>query len=200
MKPFERKREDFEAKVAPHLSGLCRTASILLDDTSQVEDLVLEALSRAYRTWDDLRPSSLTHVRLFTHLINSLASQRLGVSQGTFPLTMFEEVDNLLENPRLPNGEPIGNFDNIPLSAFSVDDVSLVTRNLPFEYKMVLVLALQEGFSCREVATIANIPIDKVKSLLYHGRSQVHRDLLNQVVCSAKYLLPTGEVRSKRMA
>ena len=52
-------------------------------------------------------------------------------------------------------------------------------RELPHDYKMVVLLADLEGFSYKEIADILEVPVGTVMSRLYRGRRMLERALLS---------------------
>jgi RNA polymerase sigma-70 factor (ECF subfamily) len=67
--------------------------------------------------------------------------------------------------------------EDIVLQRLTVDDVNAAIDELPDDFRQVVLLADVEGFSYREIAEIADIPVGTVMSRLYRARRRLQRSL-----------------------
>jgi RNA polymerase sigma-70 factor (ECF subfamily) len=81
----------------------------------------------------------------------------------------------------------------------SSDDVKNAIRNLPDDFRLIVVLSLLEGFSYQEIAEITGFPLNAVRSRLHRGRRLLQKRLFDQDVCEGDYGMAAGRVRSTRM-
>ena len=65
------------------------------------------------------------------------------------------------------------------LENFFEDDVKDALENLPYQFRLVVLLCDVEGFSYNEIANIINAPLGTVMSRLYRGRKLLQRYLWN---------------------
>jgi RNA polymerase sigma-70 factor (ECF subfamily) len=147
---MRRSEEEFGRVALPHTRSLLRFALRLARDPAAAEDLVQETLLSAWRCFHQLEPGTNARAWLFRILINaSHADYRKGrsVSVG------------------LPyaDAEPDPHVDLL--------EVKQALDRLAPDQRTVLLLAVLEGFTCREIADILSVPIGTVMSRLSRARS-----------------------------
>ncbi|WP_309716494.1 RNA polymerase sigma factor [Armatimonas sp.] len=74
----------------------------------------------------------------------------------------------------------IEHAENFPSKASSPEStlaLALALDSLPNELRTTLLLRLYEGLSCREVATVLEIPLGTVLSRLYTARERLRKEL-----------------------
>lgn len=174
------RRIRFEAEAFPYLDALVQTSFWLTGNKSEADGLVCETFAAAYRLWDvtvstnDFKPwlfKILT--RLFSGSFqNHIRREGLRDSRDgerTFPggrELSAEAIDGLRQ--RLLAGKLNGS-------------VREAVARLPVDIRIVVILSLLEGFSYREIADIAAIGLDDVRSRLFWGRRFMQRDLFGLV-------------------
>jgi RNA polymerase sigma-70 factor (ECF subfamily) len=200
MNPHLTKRRNFEAEALPRLGDLYRTASYILDNQADAQKLVLETFVKAYHSWSDCQFCPDSRVWLFELLANGLLRKHRASARNSREIHKYDEIDILSAHTRfLTQGSDDG-FDAIPLFAISEVEISNVVRSLPEDFRLIVVLSLLEGFSYREIAEIANISVESVRSKLHRGRTLMQRELMNRLACDVGFQKSTGRVRSRRMA
>jgi RNA polymerase sigma-70 factor (ECF subfamily) len=159
------KRQDqFELAAMPHSASLLRVARRLTLDSALAEDLVQETLLLAWRSFDGFRTGTNIRAWLFRILFNAFYAQgrRLRARPVVVPL-------------------PAGfHAESIASGGTSSLDAAAVTRaleTLSEEHRGVLLLAVVEGFTCREVAAILSVPIGTVMSRLNRARQALRNAL-----------------------
>jgi RNA polymerase sigma-70 factor (ECF subfamily) len=155
-------RQRFEALALPHLDAAYNLARWLSRSPADADDIVQDAMLRAFRGFDgfrgdNVRPWLLTIVRNCWR--NSAAqSHRRGhaplPAEDDRPLT-FDGAD--------PEAEAIRSNQSRRLEA--------VVAGLPEDFRDVLVLREIEDMSYREIAEITGAPIGTVMSRLARGRA-----------------------------
>jgi RNA polymerase sigma-70 factor, ECF subfamily len=158
-----RRDSDFERVVLPHARSLLRFALRLTGDSFRAEDLVQETLLLAWRGFGQFEPGTNAHAWLFRILMNVFRQQeRKGRSSFT-----TEPLAHAVQAPQ-------------PSSHESVEVMQAFDR-LGSDQRTVLLLAVVEGFRCREISEMLDVPIGTVMSRLSRAR-EVMRELLAGVV------------------
>ena len=174
--PAEEKRSSFEREALVHLDALYRVALRLSGNPADAEDLVQEAMLRAYRSWDRFTLGTNAKGWLLTILrnlfINEYRRRRRhpeSVDLDTIePFAVFEDVQ---EDPQGAY------FDRI------VDDEVLrAVDELPDVFREAVMLSDVEGLSYEEIATVLEVPVGTVKSRLYRGRRMLQAKLYEYAV------------------
>jgi RNA polymerase sigma-70 factor, ECF subfamily len=168
-------RQRFEALVLPHLDAAYRFARWLSRSPSDAEDIVQEAVLRAFRAFDALRgtdakPWLLTIVKN-CHLTALKQQQR----RAFVPLPEEEDVKDghaMIATTPDPESTSIRRDEERTLDR--------LMSALPEEQREVLVLREIEELDYREIATIANIPIGTVMSRLARARAALKAQWLQE--------------------
>jgi RNA polymerase sigma-70 factor (ECF subfamily) len=160
------RRARFEAQALPHLDAAANLARWLTRSGADADDIVQEAMLRAFRSFDgfrggDMRPWLLTIVRNCWRNAGSDTRRR-----GHVPLP-DESVNGaavVFEGPD-PEAGAIRSDEGRKL------DVVIAT--LPEEFRTVLVLREMEDLSYREIAAVCEVPIGTVMSRLARARAML---------------------------
>lgn len=161
----EDRRAGFEREALVHLDSLYRLALRLSGNEADAEDLVQEAMLRAYRSWERYTPGTNAKGWLLTilrHLfINEYRRKRRhpeSVDLDTIePFALLDEKQE--EDPQTAF------FDRI------VDEEVLrAVDQLPEAFREAVMLSDVEGLSYEEIAKVLEVPVGTVKSRLYRGR------------------------------
>jgi RNA polymerase sigma-70 factor, ECF subfamily len=159
------RRAGFEREALVHLDSLYRLALRLSGNEADAEDLVQEAMLRAYRSWERYTPGTNAKGWLLTilrHLfINEYRRKRRhpeSVDLDTIePFALLDEKQE--EDPQTAF------FDRI------VDEEVLrAVDQLPEAFREAVMLSDVEGLSYEEIAKVLEVPVGTVKSRLYRGR------------------------------
>jgi RNA polymerase sigma factor (sigma-70 family) len=162
------RRARFEAQVMPHLDAAYRFARWLARSGADAEDVVQDALLRAYRGFDGLRGADAKGW-LLTIVRNCHASaHRRRWRHPTVALPEDEDVH-----------EPDAAAPDPERHAMEQDEAADLTRllaGLSLEHREVLELRELEELSYREIAAVTRLPIGTVMSRLARARGAL-RDL-----------------------
>jgi len=158
------RRRRFEVLVLPHLDAAYRFARWLSRAPGDADDIVQEAILRAYRGFDSLRGTEvkawlLTIVRN-CHLTSLQQQQR----RAHVPLP--EEHDGDAEALVAATPDP-------ETASMQRDDrrtLDRLLKALPAEHREVLVLREIEEMNYREIAKVTQVPIGTVMSRLARAR------------------------------
>jgi RNA polymerase sigma-70 factor (ECF subfamily) len=148
-----RRQDEFERVALPHTRGLLRFARRLTGDFHTAEDVVQESLLKAWRSFDQFQPETNARAWLFRIVVNCW----YGWARKTKLLVM--------PSPKTME------------SAHEALEISQALDQLPAEQRAVIVLAVVEGFTCRETAEILGIPIGTVMSRLSRARQAMREKL-----------------------
>jgi RNA polymerase sigma-70 factor (ECF subfamily) len=197
MKKNTANGKDFEARVLPELKDLYCTALYVLDNESDAQDLVQESFARAYRSWHKSQINQNCRVWLFG-IMGKILINRYRSSCGVpVEVTDADDIDGYLIHSRSGNRQPIDYSEQVPFSTISIDDVKNAIRNLPDNFRLIVVLSLLEDFSYQEIADIAGINLETVRSRLYHGRKLMQREICDHVACESSCSMTADRVRSR---
>lgn len=163
--PEDDRRASFEREALVHLDSLYRVALRLSGNAADAEDLVQEAMLRAYRSWERFTPGTNAKGWLLTIL------RHLFINEYRRKRRHPESVD-------LDTIEPFALLDDKqeenPQSAFFdriVDEEVLrAVDQLPEAFREAVMLSDVEGLTYEEIAKVLEVPVGTVKSRLYRGR------------------------------
>lgn len=164
LEPQDRTR--FEQLVLPHLDGAANLARWLLRNRSDSEDVVQEAMLRAYRFFDRFHGGDARAWLL--QIVRNTCYTWLEKNRPAELMTEFNE-----EVHQQPSANP-------EILAAQADDRQRLMRaieSLPARAREVLVLRELEGCSYKEIAEIAGIPMGTVMSTLARARERLQRAL-----------------------
>jgi RNA polymerase sigma-70 factor (ECF subfamily) len=155
------RQEEFERVALVHSKALLRTAVRLTGEREAAEDLVQEALLRAWKAFDQFERGTNAKAWLFRILLN-LSSRRWSQLQSLPPMEAIEE------SWKQPAVQP---------SALSHAELLAALEHLPQEFRVVLLLAVVEGFTCKEIGQMLAIPMGTVMSRLSRARKAMRKRL-----------------------
>jgi RNA polymerase sigma-70 factor (ECF subfamily) len=175
-------RREFEAVALRHLDALYAAALRLTKNDRDAEDLVQDALLRAYRFFDRFERGTNIKAWLFKILTNTFINRyRRSVKErslvdGPDQASVTEQVVSREAASRAADPERWF-FDRL-LS----EDVLRAVDALPLDFRMVVILADLQEFSYREIADVLDVPVGTVMSRLYRGRRLLQRSLARYAV------------------
>ena len=149
-------QKEFERVAMPHLAALLRVARRLTLDPASAEDLVQETMLLAWRGFRNFQTGTNARAWLFRILFNAFHGEGRKAALTARPVPFQDRVP-----PGLQEAAEI---------AEALDAISL-------EQRTVLLLAVVEGFTCREIAGILGVPIGTVMSRLSRAREELRRSL-----------------------
>lgn len=154
-----RRESEFEQAVLPHTRALLRFAVRLTRNVAAAEDLVQDTLVLAWRAFDRLESQSRSRAWLFTILMNAFRGQ---CRKARSSPPMVELVNAA--------GAAAPGFDAL--------EVGQALDRLAADHRTALLLAVVEGFTCKEIAQILDVPIGTVMSRLSRAREALRAALL----------------------
>lgn len=157
------RRRRFEQLVLPHLDAAHNLARWLTRSTSEAEDVVQEAVLRAFRAFDgfrggDAKPWLLAIVRN-CHL-TAMGQKK---KHKSVPLPEEDDDARFVAEERDP--------ETAAVDASTARRLQLAIAALPEEFRETLVLREMEDMSYREIAEVTGVPMGTVMSRLARARA-----------------------------
>jgi RNA polymerase sigma-70 factor, ECF subfamily len=177
MKLEERRKEAFQWLVAPELPALYSLARRLVRDGA--EDMVQEALLRAYRSFQTLQDEAAAKRWLKTILVNVFRDRLRKEARSVEELSV-EDVEDFSLYRTLAEEDPLPYSDTLHqdfLHAFAREDVRDVLLRLPEIYRVPLVLRYMDGFATKEIARMLEVPLGTVLARLHRGRKRFEKEM-----------------------
>lgn len=179
----------FEEDALSHLDELYRTALRMTRRSQDAEDLVQDCYTKAFRFADRFQPGTDLRAWLFKILTNSFLNRYRKASREPESTSIdeageyfiYEQLGGSMQNVLSPSAE------DAALSQLVYSDVNQAIEALPEQYRLMILLRDVEGFSYKEIAGIADLPIGTVMSRLSRGRKLLQRSLWHHAV-EAGYL------------
>jgi RNA polymerase sigma-70 factor (ECF subfamily) len=169
----------FEHEVLGALRDLLGTARQLRRNRADAEDLVAEAVARAWIKLDTLEDRGRFRgwiFRILTNLYRADCRSR-AVRGDQESLEEGEENFSLFERLHQPFLLWWGNPEQEFLDRLLREDLETAIEALPEEFRLAVVLADVQGFSYQEISDLVGVPIGTVRSRLSRGRSLLQKAL-----------------------
>ncbi|MCX7895510.1 MAG: sigma-70 family RNA polymerase sigma factor [Thermoanaerobaculum sp.] len=164
-----------EGEGLPHWEQLYKTALRLTRNREDAEDLLQETYLKAFRHWQSFQPGTNLKAWLFKILKNTFINLYRR-QKALPPQTDFADLEETLEAQII--SEPEKSPEDELLERSWDQGVLAAVKQLPHNYKVVVLLADIEGYSYKEIAEILAIPLGTVMSRLYRGRKALEKALL----------------------
>jgi len=176
-------RDFFRAEIERLMDRLYGTALRLTCNAADAEDLVSEAVIKAWANIGDLADRQAFPKWLFRILTNTFVSDRRRARHETSETIIGadgEETFSLFEKLHQPFLLWWSNPEQELINKLLREDLEHALDQLAAEYRTVVVLVEINGHSYAEVAEILSIPIGTVRSRLSRARSTLQRALWKQ--------------------
>lgn len=166
----------FEAEALPLLPGMQAAARHLTRNAFDAEDLVQEAYLRAYRGFARFQPG--TNLRAWLHriLMNTFINDHR--KRRRLPeLVLGGGSDRGSLYWRTVEGDPAPSAEDLVVASLPGKAVQEALALLPAQFRVAVLLADVQGFSYKEIAALAGVPIGTVMSRLHRGRRALSKQL-----------------------
>lgn len=171
MLAVRQKRSEFERQALVHVDALYGAAYRLTRNARDAEDLVQDALLRAYRFWDSFQQDSNCKAWLLRIVTNTFINeyQRRKRSREVLDAASAEQdaTDGVLVQAAAHDKMAP---DQAMLSSSVSDDVQRALDALPDDFRTAVILCDMQGLSYKEIAEIMETPVGTVMSRLFRGR------------------------------
>lgn len=168
---------EFQRLILPHLDGAYNLARFLTRDPVLSEDVVQDAMIRAFRAFGQLRGGS-PRAWLFTIVRNCCRTAQAGRG-GAVALVMSEsglgdDGASELSNKADPAPTPHEEVERKE----TIDKVRDAVEAMPEPFREAVVLRDLEELSYAEIAEVTGVPVGTVMSRLARGRAMLAKELL----------------------
>jgi RNA polymerase sigma-70 factor, ECF subfamily len=162
--------ESFEHEVRPHLDALHRTARRLMRDPTLADDLVQEALLKAWRFFHSFKAGTNFKAWMFrvlyTVFVSLTRERKAPLQDSADSIEEIEARQSPIEELSRPS---IEERERAVLDA--VDDrVKAAVEDLAPDLRMTFLLSTIEGLKYREIAEVMGCPLGTVMSRLFRSR------------------------------
>ncbi len=173
MKTKEELKELFQSLLMPELGALFRTALRMTRNREDAEDLVQEAITKAFSAFDRFEEGTNFRAWIFRILTNTFINNYYRVRDKQKLPSLDEMEEDTSFQPAFKGTTP----EEALLNTLTKEDILRAIESIPLEFRAVVVLILIEGFSYKDAAEVLGIPIGTVMSRLHRGRKLLQKIL-----------------------
>lgn len=175
-----RRRTEFEREAMPHLDALYATALRLTRRPEDAEDLVQDAVLKAFRFYDRFEVGTNFKAWLLKILTNTFINRyrRGQLERGTLEGASAIPIGDGVMSREAMRGllEPVDDAQRKLLAA----EIQAALETLSEEHRVIVLLADVEELSYKEIADIVGVPIGTVMSRLHRARKTLQSRLAAQ--------------------
>ena len=168
--------QEFQRLIVPHLDGAYNLARYLTRDAVASEDVVQDALVRAFRAFGQFRGSS-PRAWLFAIVRNCCRTAQAGTRSAALVVHEHrlgeEAVERLRDEP-----DPALTPEDELMRRSEVERVRAAVEAIPEPFREAVVLRDLEDLSYAEIAVVTGVPVGTVMSRLSRGRAMLAKELL----------------------
>lgn len=172
-------RADFADQAMEYMPALYTAAVRMTRNPSDAEDLVQETYLKAYRAFGSFQEGTNVKAWLYKILTNTFINAYRARSRRP-EQSDLEDVEDLYLYHRLGGQETavLGrSAEDMALENFTDAEVKAAVESLPEQFRIAVLLADVEGFSYKEIAEIAEVPVGTVMSRIHRGRKALQKAL-----------------------
>lgn len=182
---FPRKRTEkagFEEAALEHVDVLYSAALRLTRDANEAQDLVQDALVRAYRFQEQFERGTNLKAWLLRILTNTFINQYR--RQARERRTFDQEDGGPVGEGVMSRAALRGLNDAVAMAQEGLlrQEILEALDSLPEDYRVMIVLADIEELSYKEIAEALSVPIGTVMSRLHRARKLMQKQLIDQAV------------------
>jgi RNA polymerase sigma factor (sigma-70 family) len=160
----------FESALRPHFAAAHDLARWLTRTQVDAEDVLQDAILRAFRSWDATRPAS-PRAWLLRIVRNCCCDLRK--EQGRDPIETAVDVDELSAGSAAVVGLPADGPEVRLLRIADGESLQHALFALAPEFREAFLLREVQGLAYKEIAEVAGVPMGTVMSRLSRARSQL---------------------------
>jgi RNA polymerase sigma-70 factor (ECF subfamily) len=173
-------KKRFAEEALPLLDSLYAAALRMTRNPADAEDLVQEAMLRAYRSFHQFEPGTNIKAWLFRILTNAYINvyrkrQREPLKIPQEDVQEFDLYQELKDHDPQFSATP----ETIVLDSLVDSDILEAIDDLPEQFRLAVILSDIEGFSYAEMAEIMGVPMGTVMSRLHRGRKALQKRLFD---------------------
>jgi RNA polymerase sigma-70 factor (ECF subfamily) len=169
----------FENDVMEYVPQLYSAALRMTRNPADAEDVLQEALLKAYRGYHSFQAGTNLKAWLYRILTNTFINtyRRRNRRPDEVELGQLEDLYLYRRIGRSGSGGAERSAEEEALDRFVDADIKGAVEALPDNFRIPVLLADVEGFSYKEIAEIMDVPIGTVMSRLHRGRKALQRAL-----------------------
>jgi RNA polymerase sigma-70 factor (ECF subfamily) len=181
-KPAKSEGSAFQEAALEHLDVLYGAAMRLTRDANEAQDLVQDALVRAYRFQHHFEPGTNLKAWLLRILTNTFINHYRRHARERRVLDTEEGApvgDGVMSRAAMR-----GLTDSTALAQEGLlrGEINGALDNLPEDYRMMIMLADVEELSYKEIAETVGVPIGTVMSRLHRARKMMQKQLIETAI------------------
>jgi RNA polymerase sigma-70 factor, ECF subfamily len=183
--PTRADRDWFASRFEELLPELYGTAVRLCRDRTDAEDLVAEAVAKAWQALPALEQRAAFRGWLFRILYNTFVTQcrKARAAPAHEPVDTIDEPSfSLFERLHQPILLWWGNPELDFLNRLLREDLQRAIDELPDAFRAAVIMVDAHGLSYQEAADILDVPIGTIRSRLARGRSLLQQKLWEHAV------------------
>lgn len=161
------RRARFEQLAVPLLDDAMRLAVWLAGSKADAEDIVQEAMLRAYKYLDRFSGSSFRPWLLAIVRNTAMTWLKRNRSSKVVLVPDFQSGEREVD---AAGAAPVESPENAMLQRDLADEVNRAVAALPSEFREVIVLRELQDLSYKEIAAVIDVPIGTVMSRLSRAR------------------------------
>ncbi len=173
-------RITFEKEALPHMDALYSMALRLTHNENNAEDLVQDAMVKAFRFFHQFEKGTNIKAWLFKVMIN-LFYNNCRKNKNIARLQAEAQVDfhhdRFVSEASMATQNP-----DVLLEGLATEDVCRAVEKLPEDYSTAVLLCDLHEFSYRDISDIMGCPVGTVMSRLYRGRKMLQKTLYGYAV------------------
>lgn len=178
-------RENFHLLIRPHEQQLYRTAFALVKNEAEAEDVVQDAVLKAYRKLASFRGDSKFSTWLIAITLNEARGRLRKESRAA-----FDSLDEQREQNRDYTPAALTDWREVPLAALERQEIRALIQQaiaeLPETYREIITLRDVEQVSVNDTASMLGISVALVKVRLHRARMMLQKRLVPHLRLVAK--------------
>lgn len=169
--------QEFNRLILPHLDGAYNLARYLTRDAVLSDDVVQDAMVRAFRAFAQFRGGS-PRAWLFAIVRNCCRTAQAGTA-GRIALVIHESALSAEAAAELAShADPSPSPEEEVFRSAEVNRLRKAIEAIPEPFREAIVLRDLEDLSYAEIAEVTGVPVGTVMSRLSRGRAMLAKELL----------------------
>ncbi|MBY8346113.1 MULTISPECIES: sigma-70 family RNA polymerase sigma factor [Streptomyces] len=174
------RRARFEQDALAHRRSLLAAARRMARNPADAEDLVQDAYTRAYASFDKYRPGTNFGAWMRRILVNQYINTYRKEQRRPRQYLVADAEEQQLPHHDAYGRLAFGSAESAALAHMPSPDLKAALSVVPPVRRTAVYLADVEGFSYREIADFMGTPVGTVMSRIHRGRKQLRSLLLPQ--------------------
>jgi RNA polymerase sigma-70 factor (ECF subfamily) len=166
---------DFEKEAIPHMDSVYNFALRMTGDEDDADDLVQETFLKAFRFFDKFEKGTNCKAWLFRILKNSFINDYRKQAKEPDKVD-YEDIQNFYETIKSDEIE-FNHYEHDAFTNLLDDEISKAIKELPEDFRTVIILSDIEGFTYEEIADFVDVPVGTVRSRLHRARKMLYSQL-----------------------